>query len=68
MTPIKPLTEKQITILQLSAQGMTSQEIASKIFQSARTVEFQRIKICGIMGCRNVTQAVYEAGKKGILK
>jgi DNA-binding NarL/FixJ family response regulator len=60
------LSEKEITILRLICQELTSAEIGEKVFLSARTVEGIRAGIMEKIGVRNIAGLVMYAAKNGI--
>lgn len=60
-------TEREITILQLMAQGKSNQEIADTIFLAAGTVKNNVSNIIGKFGVNDRTQAVIHALKLGIV-
>lgn len=62
------LNEKEITILQLICQELTSAEIGEKVFLSARTVEGIRAGMMEKVGVRNIAGLVMYAAKNGIVK
>ncbi len=62
------LTEKEITILELICQELTSAEIGEKIFLSARTVEGIRAGMMEKIGVRNIAGLVMYAAKNNIAK
>ncbi|UOU97233.1 LuxR C-terminal-related transcriptional regulator [Chryseobacterium daecheongense] len=52
------LSERESEILRLYAQGLTINEIASKIFVTADTVKFHRRKLFDKLGVNNITEAL----------
>jgi DNA-binding CsgD family transcriptional regulator len=62
------LSEVQLQVLKLAAEGHTSEESATVVFRSRRTVEAIRRDLCCILNARNVTQAVWIAAKRGLLE
>jgi DNA-binding NarL/FixJ family response regulator len=61
------LSEKELTVLKLVAQGATNEEIAKEVYWGERTVKRIVEEIVGKMGARNRTQAVAEAVKRGLI-
>jgi LuxR family maltose regulon positive regulatory protein len=64
---IVPLSERELEVLQLIAEGLTNPEIASRLFLSLHTVKTHTRNIYGKLGVRNRTQAVSRARALGIL-
>lgn len=61
----KALTEREVQVLRLIADGLTSKEIADKLNLSARTVEKHREHMTTKTGCSTVGQLVRYAVYKG---
>jgi len=55
------LTNREIEIIRLIAEGFTSQEMASKLFISPRTVETHRANLMKKTGVKNVVELVRKA-------
>ena len=64
---IELLTERELEVLSLLAQGMPNKEIASKLVISERTAKFHVSSIMGKLGATNRTEAVSLAAQKGII-
>jgi LuxR family maltose regulon positive regulatory protein len=64
---IEPLSERELEVLQLIAEGLTNPEIASRLFLSLHTIKVHAHNIYGKLGVRNRTQAVTRARALGIL-
>ena len=64
---IEPLSEREIEILQLIAEGLTNQEIATKLFLSLHTVKTHARNIYSKLNAHNRTEAVARARAVGIL-
>jgi LuxR family maltose regulon positive regulatory protein len=64
---VEPLSEREIEVLQLIAEGLTNREIASRFFLSVNTVKAHTRNIYGKLGVRSRTQAVARARGLGIL-
>ncbi|HEU4573775.1 MAG TPA: response regulator transcription factor [Chitinophagaceae bacterium] len=62
-----PLTKREIEILKLIAEGLSSQEIANKLFISLRTVETHRLNINQKLDVKNTAGLVKEAIKRGLI-
>jgi len=64
---IEPLSEREIEVLQLIAEGLTNQEIAARLFLSPHTVKVHARNVNGKLGVHNRTQAVTRARALGLL-
>jgi LuxR family maltose regulon positive regulatory protein len=64
---IETLSEREIEVLQLIAEGLTNREIAARLFLSVNTVKVHSSNIYGKLGAHNRTQAVARAQTLGIL-
>jgi len=64
---IEPLSERELEVLQLIAEGLTNPEIASRLYLSLNTVKVHTRNINGKLGVHNRTQAVARARVLGIL-
>jgi len=64
---IEPLSERELEVLQLIAEGLTNREIASRLFVSLNTVKAHTRNIYGKLGVHNRTQAVAKAQNLGVL-
>jgi LuxR family maltose regulon positive regulatory protein len=64
---IEPLSEREIEVLQLIAEGLTNREVASRLFLSLYTVKAHTHNIYGKLGVHNRTQAVGRARALGVL-
>jgi LuxR family maltose regulon positive regulatory protein len=64
---IEPLSERELEVLQLIAEGLTNPEIASRFFLSLHTIKVHTRNIYGKLGVHNRTQAVARARALGIL-
>jgi len=65
---IEPLSERELEVLELVAEGLTNQEIASRLFLSLNTVKVHTRNIYGKLGVNNRTGAVARARALGILR
>lgn len=61
------LTQRQVTVLGLIAQGLTNPQIARRISYSASTVRMETIAIHRALGVRTRHEAVRVAKERGIL-
>jgi LuxR family maltose regulon positive regulatory protein len=64
---IEPLSERELEVLQLIAEGLTNPEIASRLFITLNTVKAHSRNIYGKLGVRNRTHAVAKGRTLGIL-
>ncbi len=64
---VEPLSERELDVLRLIAEGMSNQEIAQQLFVSPRTVKWHAGNIYGKLGVKNRTQAVAKARSLGVL-
>ncbi len=64
--PAAGLTNRQLEVLQLMAQGLTNKEIADRLSLSTRTVEMHVARTLDRLHCRTRAQAVHKAAELGI--
>jgi LuxR family maltose regulon positive regulatory protein len=64
---IEPLSERELEVLLLIAEGLTNQEIAARLFLSLNTVKGHTRNIYGKLGVHSRTQAVSKARTLGLL-
>jgi LuxR family maltose regulon positive regulatory protein len=64
---VEPLSEREVEILQLIAEGLTNAGIANKLFLSLHTVKTHARNIYSKLGVHNRTEAVARARALGIL-
>jgi len=64
---VEPLSERELEVLQLIAEGLTNQEIASKLFLSLNTVKVHTRNIYSKLGAHHRAEAVARARALGIL-
>jgi two-component system response regulator DesR len=62
-----PLTDREVDVLRLAAQGASSAEIAGNLFLSVRTVRNHISRIIGKIGARNRVDAIRIADDAGWL-
>jgi len=61
------LTTREIEIVKLISEGLTSQEMADKLFISPRTVETHRANLMKKVGVKNSIELVKRVEKMGVL-
>jgi LuxR family maltose regulon positive regulatory protein len=64
---VEPLSDRELEILALIAQGHTNQEIAGRLFLALDTVKWHNENIFGKLDVHNRTQAVRKAQELGLL-
>ena len=62
---IEPLSEREVEVLRLLAQGMTNKDIAQTLILSVRTIEAHLRNIYGKLGVRSRTEAALWAVEHG---
>ncbi len=63
--PAEALTEREVEVLRLAAQGFSNKEIGRRLGISARTVQGHLANIYGKLGVNNRTAAVVEGRRRG---
>jgi two-component system response regulator DevR len=61
------LTEREVSILKLMAEGHTNRQIAAKLYVSEGTIKDQLQKIMDKLGATNRVSALYVAAKEGLI-
>jgi LuxR family maltose regulon positive regulatory protein len=64
---VEPLSERELQVLALIAEGLTNREIASRFFLTLNTVKAHTRSIYGKLGVHSRTQAVARARALGVL-
>jgi LuxR family maltose regulon positive regulatory protein len=64
---VEPLSERELEVLQLIAEGLSNPEIAARLFLSLNTVKGHTRSIYGKLGVHSRTQAVARARAFGLL-
>jgi LuxR family maltose regulon positive regulatory protein len=64
---VEPLSERELDVLQLIAEGLSNQDIAERLFISLHTVKWHTGNIYGKLGVKNRTQAVARARALALL-
>jgi DNA-binding NarL/FixJ family response regulator len=62
---VEPLTERELDVLRLAAQGMTNRAIGNELGISHRTVQGHLASVYGKLGVNSRTEAVTEALRRG---
>lgn len=65
--PIEPLTERELQVLQLLAQGLANKQIAAALSISEHTVKFHVSSIYAKLGAANRTEAVRLGVQQGLV-
>lgn len=63
----EPLSDRELEVLQLIAEGLTNQEVGEKLFLSLNTVKAHTRNIYGKLGVNNRTQAVAKVRGLGLI-
>jgi DNA-binding NarL/FixJ family response regulator len=64
---LEQLTDRELQVLQLVADGRRNRQIAEALKVSVKTVEFHLSNILGKLGAQSRTEAVVRAWQIGIL-
>ncbi|MBB6693389.1 response regulator transcription factor [Cohnella xylanilytica] len=64
--PHEELTEREMEVLQLLAQGKSNQEIADELFIGIKTVKYHMTNLFGKLGVEDRTQAAIYAHRHGL--
>jgi LuxR family transcriptional regulator, maltose regulon positive regulatory protein len=64
---LEPLSERELEVLRLIAQGLSNQEISKRLFRSLDTVKGYNRNIFGKLEVQNRTEAVARARELGLL-
>jgi DNA-binding NarL/FixJ family response regulator len=65
--PLEELTERELGVLRLLAQGRSNKQIASQLIISERTAKFHVSSIMSKLGAANRTEAVALAAQRGLI-
>ena len=63
--PLPPLSEREMEVLKIAAQGMSNKDIASTLFISERTVQAHMRSIFNKLGVGSRSEAILHSLKKG---
>jgi LuxR family maltose regulon positive regulatory protein len=64
---VEPLSDRELEVLELVAQGLTNREIGERLYISPHTVKVHTYNIYGKLGAHNRTEASAKARALGIL-
>lgn len=64
---VEPLSDREIEVLELVAEGRSNQEIAARLYLSLRTIKFHTSNIYGKLGVKSRTEAVAKARELGLI-
>jgi DNA-binding NarL/FixJ family response regulator len=67
LTPLEPLTEREMEVLALLGKGKTNKEIGVQLFITERTVKFYVSAILSKLEAGNRTEAVTIAAQRGLI-
>jgi DNA-binding NarL/FixJ family response regulator len=67
-TPEDPLTPRELEVVKLIAEGMTSDEIARELFISKKTVDRHRANVLEKLGVRNRVELTRYAIRRGLVE
>ena len=62
---VRPLTDRELEVLRLAAQGLTNYDIAQRLYISVRTVEAHLTHVYNKLGVGSRTEAVVRAIQRG---
>jgi len=65
--PIEPLTQREVEVLQLLAEGLSNKQIAARLGISEHTAKFHVAAILGKLGAETRTDAVVRAARAGLI-
>ena len=66
--PDDPLTARELEVVKLIAEGHTSEEIATQLVLSKKTVERHRANVLGTLGMRNRVDLTRYAIRRGLVE
>jgi LuxR family maltose regulon positive regulatory protein len=64
---VEPLSERELEVLRLVAEGLSNREIAEQLVVAVGTVKAHLHNICGKLDVQNRTQAILRAQQLGLL-
>ena len=66
-TPEDPLSPRELEVVTLIAEGLTSEEIAEKLYISKKTVDRHRANMLEKLGMRNRVELTRYAIRRGLV-
>jgi DNA-binding NarL/FixJ family response regulator len=66
-TPEDPLSPRELEVVKLIAEGLTSEEIAEQLFISKKTVDRHRANVLEKLGMRNRVELTRYAIRRGLV-
>ncbi len=63
----EPLTDREVQVLELLAEGLSNKAIAARLGISDQTVKFHVASIAGKLGSHTRTEAVRRAVRRGLI-
>ena len=64
---VEPLSDRELEVLRLIAEGLSNQEIAARLYLALPTIKFHTGNIYGKLGVKSRTEAVSKARNIGLL-
>jgi LuxR family maltose regulon positive regulatory protein len=64
---IDPLSDRELEVLRLVAQGLSNEEISKRLFLSVNTVKGHNLRIFGKLQVKSRTEAAARARELGLL-
>ncbi len=64
---VEPLSDREIEILRLIAQGLSNAEIGKRLYLALNTIKGHNLRIFGKLQVQNRTEAVARARELGLL-
>jgi LuxR family maltose regulon positive regulatory protein len=66
-TMLEPLSERELEVLRLVAQGLTNNEISQRLVLALSTIKGHNLRIFGKLQARNRSEAIKRARELGLL-
>lgn len=64
---VEPLTDREVEVLELLAEGLSNKGIAARLGVSDQTIKFHVASIAGKLGTHNRTETVRLALRRGLI-